>query len=111
MEKAHTKTVNEILIELDIESVSKGLSDDQVIGHRTKYGRNELPKEPTTPLWQLILKQFDDTLVKILVASAIISTVLAFFEDDFGLHSLVEPGVRNIIIFKHFSGYRFDPCT
>jgi len=32
---------------------------------RAQYGRNELLPDEGTPLWKLILKQFDDLLVKV----------------------------------------------
>lgn len=43
---------------------------------------SELPAEEGKPLWELILEQFDDLLVKILLLAAIISFVsikLAYF--------------------------------
>ena len=36
----------------------------QVENRRKSYGFNELEKAPPTPMWKLILAQFDDTLVK-----------------------------------------------
>jgi Ca2+ transporting ATPase len=36
---------------------------------------SELPAEEQKPLWQLILEQFDDLLVKILLLAAVISFV------------------------------------
>ena len=42
----------------------------------------ELPAEEGKSIWQLVLEQFDDLLVKILLLAAIISFVLAFFEGD-----------------------------
>jgi Ca2+ transporting ATPase len=42
----------------------------------------ELPEEPSTPLWELILEQFKDQLVLILLASAVISFVLALLDDS-----------------------------
>ena len=52
-------------------STEDGLSDDQVTVLREKYGPNELDKEEGTPLWQLVLDQFDDLLVKILLAQLV----------------------------------------
>eukprot|EP00211_Chloroparvula_japonica_P000890 CAMPEP_0119123014 /NCGR_PEP_ID=MMETSP1310-20130426/3090_1 /TAXON_ID=464262 /ORGANISM="Genus nov. species nov., Strain RCC2339" /LENGTH=1024 /DNA_ID=CAMNT_0007112751 /DNA_START=24 /DNA_END=3094 /DNA_ORIENTATION=- len=77
-----------------------GLTDAQVEAHRNKYGRNEFPEEDGTSLWMLILKQFEDTLVIILIVAAFISFVLAFFEDDEDerFTAFVEPLVIIIIL-------------
>jgi magnesium-transporting ATPase (P-type) len=42
----------------------RGLSAFDVERARARYGRNELPAEEGKPLWKLVLKQFDDLLVK-----------------------------------------------
>jgi len=43
----------------------------------------ELPTEEGKPLWKLILEQFDDLLVKILLGAALISFVSSIFLFDF----------------------------
>lgn len=61
----------------------------------------ELPEEPATPLWELILEQFKDQLVLILLASALVSFVLALLEDssDSGfIGAFVEPLVILLIL-------------
>ena len=80
-------------------SQDEGLSDDQVTALREKYGPNELDKEEGTPLWQLVLDQFDDLLVKILLGAACLSFALAFAEegDDFA-QAMVEPFVILLIL-------------
>ena len=48
-------------------SPSTGLTAAKVTALRAEYGSNELDKEEGTPLWKLVLQQFDDLLVKILL--------------------------------------------
>ncbi|XP_024541081.1 calcium-transporting ATPase 2, endoplasmic reticulum-type isoform X2 [Selaginella moellendorffii] len=66
--------------------ISKGLNRDAVDKKRTTYGWNELQKPEGTSFWKLVLEQFDDTLVQILLAAAGVSFALAFSE--------LEPGSK-----------------
>lgn len=60
--------------------VSDGLSMSEAEERIKVYGHNELEKHPSHPLWKLVLEQFDDMLVKILLVAAIISFALAYFD-------------------------------
>lgn len=61
---AWARSTEQVAKELQVD-VSTGLSDQDVADRQAKYGFNELTKEPGTPLWKLILEQFDDMLVKV----------------------------------------------
>merc|ERR1711887_486825 len=79
----------------------RGLSPGQVDTNIKKYGLNELPAEEGKTVWELVLEQFDDLLVKILLLAAIISFVLAFFEDDDSITAFVEPFVILLILIAN----------
>lgn len=60
---AWSKSVSEVLEHVRVNPAN-GLSLAEVDDRRTRYGFNELEKQPSTPLWKLVLSQFDDMLVK-----------------------------------------------
>ncbi|KAK8089793.1 calcium-translocating P-type ATPase [Apiospora hydei] len=75
MDDAFAKTTEGVLAHFKVDA-AKGLTDEQVIDQRTKHGKNSIAEEPPTPLWELILEQFKDQLVLILLGSAAILTIL-----------------------------------
>jgi magnesium-transporting ATPase (P-type) len=58
------RTAQQVAQDLEV-STSSGLSAAQVEQRRQQYGYNELAKEEATPLWKLVLEQFNDMLVKV----------------------------------------------
>ena len=92
MERAFVRSTNDVVAHFQV-SEEAGLSSEQVTKFRKKYGRNALPEDPPTPLWQLILEQFKDQLVIILLGSAAISFILALFEDSDDWTAFVDPVV------------------
>ncbi|KAL0272326.1 UNVERIFIED_CONTAM: hypothetical protein PYX00_005347 [Menopon gallinae] len=101
MEDGHTKTAEEVLNYFGTD-LERGLSPDQIKRNQEKYGLNELPAEEGKSIWQLVLEQFDDLLVKILLLAAIISFVLALFEEhDDQITAFVEPFVILLILIAN----------
>ncbi|KAH8107181.1 calcium-transporting ATPase [Cristinia sonorae] len=96
LESPWAKSPEDILSHFSVDS-SHGLSTDRAAKHAELYGKNELPEDPPTPLWELILEQFKDQLVLILLASAVVSFVLAVVEHD-GQSSIFSAFVEPMVI-------------
>lgn len=97
MEEAYARSVSEVLEFFGVDP-TKGLTDLQVTQHARSYGKNVLPQEKSTPFWKLVLKQFDDLLVKILIAAAFISFFLALANGETVLSAFIEPSVILMIL-------------
>ena len=120
MDYPWTLTPHQVLGHFQVDPTT-GLSRSQVAKHTEIYGANgthsfvsisqtltitvydptELPDDPPTPLWQLVLEQFKDQLVLILLASALVSFVLALVETQESgslLGAFVEPLVILLIL-------------
>ncbi|PIN05993.1 Ca2+ transporting ATPase [Handroanthus impetiginosus] len=99
--KAWSRSVEQCLKEYEVK-LDKGLSTNEAEKQREIYGRNELQKEKGKPLWRLVLEQFDDMLVKILLVAAFTSFVLAYLHGyeghESGFESYVEPFVILLIL-------------
>ncbi|XP_039628084.1 sarcoplasmic/endoplasmic reticulum calcium ATPase 2 [Polypterus senegalus] len=101
MENAHIKTVDEVFAYFSVNE-STGLSLDQVKKQREKFGPNELPAEEGKSLWELVIEQFEDLLVRILLLAACISFVLAWFEEgEETITAFVEPFVILLILIAN----------
>lgn len=61
----------------------KGLTNDEVIESRQKFGSNELTPPIPTPWWKLYLEKFNDPIIKILLFAAVASLVVGVIEGSF----------------------------
>lgn len=59
MENAFAETAEKTLSFFKVQ-IGKGRKSNDIPDLQLKYGKNELPKEEATPLWKLILQQFED---------------------------------------------------
>ncbi|KAG8861254.1 hypothetical protein FRB96_003204 [Tulasnella sp. 330] len=104
MEAPWSHSSQQVLEHFSVDPIT-GLSPAAVEKHVELYGKNELPEDPPTPLWELILEQFKDQLVLILLGSAVVSFVLAILEEREPGASLwtafVEPSVILLILIAN----------
>lgn len=94
-------SVEQCLKEFHVK-LDRGLSTYEVEKRRERYGWNELDKEKGKPLWWLVIDQFDDMLVRILLVAAFISFILAYLHGNesgiTGFEVYVEPFVIVLIL-------------
>lgn len=76
-----------------------GLSNAEAEKRREIYGYNELEKHEGTSIFKLILEQFNDTLVRILLVAAIVSFVLAYVDGEEGGEKEITAFVEPLVIF------------
>ncbi|XP_076911173.1 calcium-transporting ATPase 4, endoplasmic reticulum-type-like [Bidens hawaiensis] len=76
-----------------------GLSDAEVEKRLKMYGLNELEKHEGQSVFRLILDQFNDTLVRILLVAAVISFVLAWYDGEEGGEMEITAFVEPLVIF------------
>ena len=62
-------------------SLSVGLSPPDAESRLLQHGPNELPHEEPEPLWLRFLKQFKETLILLLLGSAVVSFVMGNLDD------------------------------
>ncbi|KAF1488570.1 Sarcoplasmic/endoplasmic reticulum calcium ATPase 3, partial [Eudyptula minor novaehollandiae] len=95
MEAAHSLPALDVLRRFGVTETC-GLSPEQVRRSREKYGPNG------KSLWELVLEQFEDLLVRILLMAAFLSFILAWFEEgEETTTAFVEPIVIIMILIAN----------
>ncbi len=68
-----------------LDTSEEGLSDAEAAKRLEQYGPNNLRQKKPKTVWRMIWEQLTDVMVLILIAAAIFSFVMSFFEDGEGL--------------------------
>jgi Ca2+-transporting ATPase len=63
-------------------SDDNGLSADQLAASRRQFGSNRLTPLPHEPLWKKFIEKFDEPIIKILLAAALLSMFVDLFQGD-----------------------------
>ncbi|MEI2273161.1 HAD-IC family P-type ATPase [Sphingobacterium sp. ML3W] len=87
MNEFHKFTVIEALQKL--ESSPVGLDEGNLQERRKRYGWNELPEVERKPLWRILIKQFRNLLVVVLLLAAVISYIMHHVVDVYVILAVV----------------------
>lgn len=80
----------------------EGYSDGKASDLLQNHGKNELPEDEGESILEKIYEQFQDTLVRILLAAAVISFILALTSDgNEGISAYIEPLVILLILIAN----------
>ncbi|XXG81042.1 hypothetical protein AAC387_Pa09g1771 [Persea americana] len=98
---AWARDVPECLARYEVDQES-GLRSEEVDRRQEIFGWNELEKHEGPSIFRLVLDQFNDTLVRILLVAAVVSFVLAWYDGaeagEAGITAFVEPLVIFLIL-------------
>lgn len=91
----------------------KGLTSEQVVENRSKYGSNVLTPPERTSLWKQFIEKFEDPIIRILliawVLSMIISAVHCWGPEQKGFSAFLEPlGIFFAIMLASTIGFIFE---
>ncbi|HEX8138227.1 MAG TPA: cation-translocating P-type ATPase [Pyrinomonadaceae bacterium] len=79
--EAYQQSVDEVLLALGTDG-RRGLSYGEARARLESFGKNELTAEKPVPAWKKFLAQFQDVLVILLLAAALVSTGLWLYERE-----------------------------
>jgi Ca2+-transporting ATPase len=92
------RSLTEVVRDTNLE---RGLDPHAVTSNRERFGINRLTPLPREPLWKKFLAKFDDAIIKILLAAALLSMLVELFKisHTIGVYSLGGLGVALVILY------------
>ena len=84
----HNETVQDIASQL-VTDPESGLEDEVALQRLEKFGTNELIEQKGDSAWKILLDQFKETMVIILIIAAIISLILGEYTDAVAIFLIV----------------------
>ena len=76
----HSKKIEEI-VELFNTNIKNGLSTNQIADLRLKFGKNTLSTSTSKPWWILLLEQFNNPIIYILIIAGILNAFISDLKD------------------------------
>ncbi|MFQ4137518.1 cation-translocating P-type ATPase [Nodosilinea sp. PGN35] len=97
----HTVGIDEALGQLESDA-DTGLSAQVVVARRQRYGPNELEEAGGRSAWRILLDQFTNIMLLMLIAVAVVSAVLSFRDQEFPKDAIA---IFAIVILNGVLGY------
>jgi len=91
----HTRTIPQLYA--DLGTTPTGLTQPEAAARLAQYGPNELQAEPYVSAWKLLLAQFSNVLIIILLVATALSAVLG--------HAVEAVAITAIVLFAVLLGY------
>ena len=85
---SHEKTIDEVVRDLQTH-LEKGLSGEETQDRLRKYGPNELTERPRPGFFSLLLNQFNNFLVIILIVAAVVTVLLGEYIDAIAITVII----------------------
>ena len=82
-----TKSAKEVLQELNVDSET-GLNQQEITKRQAEYGLNKLEEKKKKPIFLVFLSQFNDPMIFILLAAAVLSVGISIYQ-------LLSPSITN----------------
>lgn len=86
--KWHSMEVDEVIEKLNTDR-KKGLEEKEASKRLEEYGKNELPKGKKHPWWKRLLEQFNNVLIYVLIAAAVITALMDHWIDTWVILAVV----------------------
>ena len=76
----HALAAHELAVQLEVD-VGAGLPADEVLRRLKRHGANAIEEKPPRPPWRMLLDQFADFMILVLIAAAVISGLIGDIKD------------------------------
>src|SRR4051794_21741422 len=91
------RTLREVFQEFGGSPEVTGLTPEAVALSRQQHGGNRLTALPREPLWKKFLEKFDEPIIKVLLAAALLSMIVDLFRADEGSAAAAGDSLRYVI--------------
>lgn len=87
------------MLEILESDQEKGLLEEQASKRIERFGKNEFTEKEQESLFDKLIEQFDDPMVKLLLGAALISFVISYFSHLSGHDSELPIWIEPFVIF------------